>query len=91
MYEADGGSEAGLSASNILESESDSQLAYRVMLARTAHSLSAPKHSRENMPEFKQNWAVLQDARSKNAVLSARSVPAASSTGSSSLIVAGEN
>ena len=71
MYEADGGAEAGLSASNILESDSDSQLAYRVMLARTAHSLSAPKHSRENMPEFKQNWAVLQDARSKNAVSSA--------------------
>jgi len=53
--------------------------------------LSAPKHSRENMPEFKQNWTVLQDARSKNAVSSSRSMPAASSTGSSSLIAAGEN
>ncbi len=91
MPDADGGAEAGLSASNILESDSDSQLAYRVMLARTAHSLSAPKHSRENMPEFKQNWTVLQDARSKNAVSSSRSMPAASSTGSSSLIAAGEN
>jgi hypothetical protein len=91
MPEADGGAEAGLSASNILESYSDSQLAYRVMLARTAHSLSAPKHSRENMPEFKQNWDLLQDARSRNAVSSARTLPAASSTGSSSLTASGEN
>ena len=91
MYDGVGGAEAGLSASNILESDSDSQLAYRVMLARTAHSLSAPKHSRENMPEFKRDWAVLQDARSKNALSSARILSAASSTDSSSLAAAGEN
>jgi hypothetical protein len=85
MTDADDASEAGLSASNILASGSDSQLAYRVMLARTAHSLNAPKHSRENMPEFKQNWDVLQNARSKSAESSARTLPAASSTDSSSL------
>jgi len=50
----------GLSASNILAPASDSQLAYRLALARAGRVLSSPKHSRETIVEFRQNWDLLQ-------------------------------
>jgi hypothetical protein len=53
----------GLSASNIFASGTDSQWAYALTLARASHYLNSPKHSREIMPDFKNDWALLQAAR----------------------------
>jgi len=89
MPDLDAHSEAGLSASNILDPGTDSQLAYSVMLARTARSLSAPKHSRETMLNFKENWEILQDARSKSIPQVARPIPVASTAPDASPIVNG--
>jgi hypothetical protein len=57
----------GLSANNILEASSDSQLAYQVMLARLGRVLDSPKHSRETMIELKKDWALLDRARANDA------------------------
>jgi hypothetical protein len=72
----------GLSASNVLAATSDSQLAHELVLARVHSELKSPKHSREDMAEFKQDWRLLQHARARNiadSVLSkaAHSVPPA--------------
>jgi hypothetical protein len=56
-------SRLGLSASNIFASGSDSQWAYAMTLARADHYLKSPKHSREIMPDFKSDWALLEAAR----------------------------
>jgi hypothetical protein len=56
-------SKIGLSASNIFASGSDSQWAYALTLARADHYLKSPKHSREIMPEFKNDWAFLEAAK----------------------------
>jgi hypothetical protein len=56
-------SRIGLSASNIFAAGSDSQWAYALTLARANHYLKSPKHSREIMPEFKNDWALLEAAR----------------------------
>jgi len=53
----------GLSASNLFASGTDSQWAYALILARANHYLKSPKHSREIMPDFKNDWAILQSAR----------------------------
>ncbi len=53
----------GLSASNLFAPGTDSQWAYALTLARAHHYLNSPKHSREIMPEFKNDWALLQAAR----------------------------
>jgi len=53
----------GLSRSNIFASGTDSQWAYSLALARANHYLKSPKHSREIMPEFKDDWALLEAAR----------------------------
>jgi hypothetical protein len=55
----------GASAGNILSSDSDPRLAYVLMLARVDHVLKSSKHCRETMPEFKDDWKLLQDARAK--------------------------
>lgn len=91
MPDRDALSEVGLSASNILDAGTDSQLAYSVMLARTARSLSAPKHSRETMLDFKGNWEILQDARLKTIPEAVRTIPVASTTDVSRPIVNGNN
>ena len=56
----EGNPRVGLSASNIFDSGSDSQLAYELVLARTGSVLNSPKHSRETMAEFKKDWDLLQ-------------------------------
>ena len=56
-------SRLGLSASNLFASGTDSQWAYALTLARADHYLKSPKHSREIMPDFKNDWALLQAAR----------------------------
>jgi len=50
----------GLSASNALAAGSNPQLAYKFLLARTRGILKSPKHSRETMLEFDQDWTMLQ-------------------------------
>jgi hypothetical protein len=64
-------SKLGLSASNIFASGTDSQLAYALTLARANHYLNSPKHSREIMPDFKNDWALLQSARLNNSTSAA--------------------
>jgi len=60
LSDRDGNPRVGLSASNILDPHSDSQLAYELILARTEYVLNSAKHSRETMVEFKQDWDLLQ-------------------------------
>jgi hypothetical protein len=74
---AQGGKPAklGLSASNIFVSGTDSQWAYALTLARANHYLNSPKHSREIMPDFKNDWALLQSARLNSATSSAANSP----------------
>jgi hypothetical protein len=60
-------SRIGLSASNIAASGADSELAYQLLLARIGDVLKAPKHSRESMVEFRQDWDVLQAVRADRA------------------------
>jgi hypothetical protein len=73
-------SRIGLSASNIFASGSDSQWAYAMTLARADHYLKSPKHSREIMPEFKSDWALLEAARVNSATSKAanNSLPSSS-------------
>jgi hypothetical protein len=52
----------GLSASNVLAPGSDPQLARHLLLTRVSDVLKSPKHSRETMSEFVQDWATLQRA-----------------------------
>jgi hypothetical protein len=62
----------GLSASNIFGADSDAQIAYQIMLARMEAELSSPKHSRETMLEFKQDWALVAELHAKGHELLAR-------------------
>jgi hypothetical protein len=55
----------GLSPSNIAAPSSDPQLAYQVLLAHTERVFSSPAHSRESMPQFQEEWALLQKARAR--------------------------
>jgi len=52
----------GVSANNALARGSNAHLAYKFLLARAAGVLKSPKHSRETMLEFKQDWAKLHRA-----------------------------
>jgi hypothetical protein len=55
----------GISASNVFAPDSDGQYAYQIMLARMADELKSPKHSRESMLDFKQDWTLLADIRGR--------------------------
>lgn len=61
----------GVSASNVLARESDPQLSYELLLARTSVFLKSSKHRRETMFEFRQDWANLQRASTGASVLTA--------------------
>jgi hypothetical protein len=61
----------GVSADNALARSSNTQLAYKFLLARTAGVLKSPKHSRETMQEFKQDWTNLQRASAESNMISA--------------------
>jgi hypothetical protein len=66
----------GLSANNALARDSNPQLAYKFLLARTGSVLKSPKHSRETMQEFKQDWANLQHASTQmNSISSVNATP----------------
>jgi hypothetical protein len=64
-------SKVGLSVNNIFAEGSDSHLAFELLLARVDRVLKSPKHSRESMLEFKEDWALLQYARSRISLASA--------------------
>jgi len=55
----------GISASDILGSASNSQLAYSLLLERVNHMLKCPKHERESMPEFLADWQLMQSGRTR--------------------------
>ena len=58
----------GLSASNILSKDSDTQFSYQVILARMESELNSPKHSRETAAEFRQDWARVEESRARRQV-----------------------
>jgi hypothetical protein len=55
----------GISASTILAHDSDPRLSYQLLLEHVDRVLKSPKHSRETMPQLKDDWALLQRARDK--------------------------
>ena len=65
----------GLSADNVFRQGSDPQLAYKLLLARAHNVLKSPKHRRETMFEFEQDWTTLQRVSEQNAVMVARNAP----------------
>jgi hypothetical protein len=74
MDVSDGGesTRVGLSRSNVLSSSSDPELAHRLVLARIERVLKSPKHSRENMVEFKNDWNLLHSVPTYSAKYSAK-------------------
>lgn len=66
----------GVSANNLFAPGTDSQWAYALTLARANHYLKSPKHSREIMPDFKQDWALLESARINSSMATAANGPA---------------
>ncbi|HET6929719.1 MAG TPA: hypothetical protein VFI45_05315 [Candidatus Acidoferrum sp.] len=52
----------GVSAGNVLAAQSDPQLSHQLLLARVSTFLKSPKHRREPMLEFRQDWDNLQRA-----------------------------
>jgi len=63
LTDNDGKKDVGVSANNILAQDSDASLAYEILLARVNRMLKSPKHSRETMPQLKDDWDLLQRAR----------------------------
>ncbi|MGH9746068.1 MAG: hypothetical protein ACRD59_08170 [Candidatus Acidiferrales bacterium] len=61
--DASGTAKVGVSVNNIFAQNSDPRLAFVILLARVDAVLKSPKHSRETMLEFKEDWALLQYAR----------------------------
>ena len=50
----------GLSANNVSAPGTDEHLAYELILARIDRILKSPRHSRETMAEFKNDWDLLE-------------------------------
>ena len=57
--------QVGVSVNNIFAPGSDPRLAFVLLLARVHEVLKSPKHLRETLIEFKEDWALLQYARVK--------------------------
>jgi hypothetical protein len=83
-------SKLGLSASNLFAPRTDSQWAYAITLARTDHYLKSPKHSREIMPEFKEDWSLLEAARFNSSTSTAASYPLPATNTRAALILPGQ-
>jgi hypothetical protein len=60
----------GVSASNVLAGQSDAQLSHEFLLARVSTFLRSPKHRRETMPEFHQDWVNLKRAAAEDSAAS---------------------
>lgn len=67
--------QVGLSANNILGRDSDTESAYSLLLWRADGVLKSPKHRRETMPEFEDNWELLQQARLRDTSVAAKDRP----------------
>jgi hypothetical protein len=65
----------GVSASNVLAGESDPQLSREFLLARVSTFLKSPKHRRETMPEFHQDWGNLKRAAAASVVSTVSAAP----------------
>jgi hypothetical protein len=74
-------SRIGLSASNVLSSGTDADLAYQVVLARIGQVLKSPKHSRESMVDFRNDWKLLESVRASRASAVAKAAVAAARGG----------
>jgi hypothetical protein len=61
-------SKVGLSPSNVLSDESDRTVAYRMILAHVNEVLKSSPRRRETISEFKQSWALLQQARAQTQI-----------------------
>lgn len=83
-------SKLGLSASNLFAPGTDSQWAYAITLARTDHYLKSPKHSREIMPEFKEDWSFLQAARLNSSTSTAAIYPLPATNARAALMLPGQ-
>lgn len=70
----------GLSAENIFDPDSDHVLAMQVLLARTSALLSVNAKHRELLPDFQDDWALLQTAEEANAAPQSSRVIAESAT-----------
>jgi len=63
IADSNAASRVGLSRNNIFAPGSDPHLAFELLLASVDAVLKSPKHSRETMLEFKEDWALLEYAR----------------------------
>lgn len=61
----------GITPQTLISAKSDSNLAYKMQLARVAFFLHSSGKEREPLPEFAQDWQLMEKAR--NVVVSARS------------------
>jgi len=84
---ANAASKVGLSRNNIFAPGSDPHLAFELLLARVDAVLKSPKHSRETMIEFKEDWALLEYARMRIVP----SAPVADSSPSRSKVAAADS
>lgn len=80
VSDSDKTARVGLSLSNVLASDSDSRLADELLLERVGRVLKSPKHGRETMVEFKEDWALLQDALAQSSFPGAHGGSATSQT-----------
>lgn len=55
----------GVSSNSVLADGSDSTLAFQLMLGRVGYALHAKNHIRETMPEFREDWTLMEQARAK--------------------------
>jgi hypothetical protein len=53
----------GLGQANVLSADSDRQLAYRLLLAKTGTELKSPSSRRESLQEFTRDWKLLEASR----------------------------
>lgn len=67
--------QVGFSANNILGRDSDTASAYSLLLWRADGVLKSPKHRRETMPEFEDNWELLRQARLRTTSVAAKDRP----------------
>ena len=84
LQAANGPVRLGLTASNVLAPDSDSKQADELLLARVGQVLKSPKHGRETMLEFKQDWTLLQNAVAANAAPQPSSLAASKAAGAAS-------
>jgi hypothetical protein len=55
----------GISNRNLMAVESDPELAFQLMLGRVGYVLRVKNHLRETMEEFRKDWSLMEEARSR--------------------------